>query len=101
MTILVSDSNGRSVPAVRPGATQNVAIGSSSVQSTALGASTTLVRALATVDCWLAFGSNPTATTSGYLLVAGMENFIPVTAGSKIAVIRASVDGTLNIVEGA
>lgn len=85
--------------AIVPVSPQNVTVSSSSAQSAALGAGTTLVRLAATTDMWLAFGTNPTATTSGIFMPSGSIEYFGVSPGSKIAAIRDSADGKLNIVE--
>jgi hypothetical protein len=80
-------------------ATQNVAVGSSSTQSTALGAQTRCVRLVSNTDCYIAIGSNPTATTSGLLLLASQPEYFTVRPGELIAVIQSSASGTLNVAE--
>lgn len=100
MSVLATDSNGRVMPLITPGTSQDVSVTGTSAQSVALGAGTTIVRLMATTDCRLAFGSNPTAVSTGYFLPAYQEMFVPVTPSSKIAAIRNSANGTLNIVEG-
>lgn len=87
--------------AIVPGATQVVAIGSGSVQSTSVSKTTTIVRLFSTVDCFLTFGANPTATNSGYFLPGGIIDFVGVDGGSKIAAIQSSTTGNLYIAEGA
>lgn len=84
---------------------QSVAIGATSVQSNAVNASTGRVILMATADCWVSFGSNPTAVAhtngSGFFLAAGASTYpISVTAGTtKIAVIQDSGSGYLSINE--
>lgn len=98
-TKMVTDHAGRPIPALTPGDSQRVAVGSSSAQSTALSSETIIVRVVADVDCYLAFGANPTATNTDLFLAAGDTEYFGVTPGSKIAVLRAVGDGYLNIVE--
>lgn len=54
-------------------------------------------RIVASADCFIAIGVNPTATTSSIYLPAGLVEYIDVPAGSKIAAIQSSGAGNLNI----
>lgn len=94
MTILHS-----SLQAARPGATQNVAVGATSTQSTAFGAATQHVRLVSNTDCYIVFGGNPTATTSGVFLPAGVVEYFWVGGGEMVAVIQSTAAGTLNVAE--
>lgn len=102
--------------AIIPGATEVIAFTNSASQSRAFsqrGANDafnvdncTLIRLFATQDCWIAFGSNPTAAvvSSGakenmYHLPGGFLDFIGVTPGQKLSVIRDTANGTLYITE--
>lgn len=93
------DDESRVIPAVFPGNSQRVAIGASSVQSSAMGETTGLVRLTGSSDCYVSFGSNPTATTSSLYLPAGAIEYFGINPGDKIAVLQASTAGYLNIVE--
>lgn len=123
LTGLYTDINGRSVPAFHMSTrVQNVSYtgtaGTSTVflavnqdtsltQDLALGiaassppAGTTHVRLCATSDCYVLFGSNPTATAAnGTLLPAGAAEYFAVDALDKVSVIQVSAAGTLNITE--
>lgn len=69
-------------------AAQAVAIGGASAQSSALNASTTLVRVYAEAKCTFSYGANPTATaTNHYPLAADQEAWFSPAPGDKIAVI--------------
>jgi len=95
MSTFRRDSNGHIVPAFIPGATQAVAIGSGSVQSTATGINTTFVRVVATVDCHVELGSNPTASqTTSLFLPAGVVEYLPITIGWKVATIQKASGST-------
>lgn len=102
MTVQARDLNGWRVPAFRPGSTQSAAFTSSSAAiSNAVGANTRVVRLVATTDCFVAFGSAPTATTSGLFLPAGVPEYFRVDSGDKVAAIRSTSDGTLYVTEMA
>lgn len=95
---LAKDSNHNIVQALRPGTNQEVAVQSS---STVLGNSltSTVARLCASVDCRIAVGASPTATASSMRLPAGIVEYIGVTVGDKIAVIREAADGALTVTE--
>jgi hypothetical protein len=93
------DDESRGIPAIFPGISQAVAIGAISAQSTAIGQTTGLVRLCASSDCFVAFGSNPTASSSSLFLPAGMVEYFGINPGDKIAVIQSSASGFLSIVE--
>lgn len=80
---------------------QKVTVGGSSTQSAAFNAVTKLVRLLSTVDCYVAFGSNPTATSSSLYMVAGVPEYFAVDPGSKVAVLQVASGGNLSIAEGS
>ena len=72
-----------------PGTTQVVTYTTSSVQSTAFGVNTRFVRLASDAPCCLAYGSNPTATTSGMRLPSEAVEYFGVQPGQKLAVIGA------------
>jgi hypothetical protein len=80
--------------AITPGTAEVVAIGATSAQSAAYAAET-LVRVLATVACHILIGTNPTALTTSTPLLANSIEYYIIPAGSKLAVIRDSGDGSL------
>lgn len=75
---------------VPPVAEQTVAIGGSSTQSSAFGSTTRVVRVHVDSICSIAFGTNPTATTSTMRMAAGQTEYfaVPVGQSYKIAVIQ-------------
>ena len=83
------------LPAILPGTAAVVAIGSGSVQSAAINS--TVVRLVATADCHIVFGANPTATANDTLLPANQPEYFVFTPGQLIAVIQDSVPGNLFI----
>jgi hypothetical protein len=72
-----------------PGTTNVVTFTTSSVQSAVFGANTRFVRVVSDVAACLAYGSNPTATTSGLRLAAESPEYFGVTPGQRLAVIGA------------
>lgn len=88
------------VQATYQGNVQNVSYTSSAAASSAFGTNTSVIRLLATTDCYYLVGTNPTATSSnGSRLPAGVVERIAVNPGDKISAIRVSSDGSLNITE--
>ena len=71
-----------------PVAEQKLAIGAGSVQSSAFSDGTVLVRLHCDAVCSVAFGSNPTATSSNMRLAANQTEFFAVEPGAKVAVIE-------------
>lgn len=86
------------LPTIYPKATVKQAIGAASAATAALDAS--VVRVVSTVDCYLAFGSAPTATNSSMFLPANTVEYFAFTPGGKIAVLRDSADGSLFVTTG-
>ena len=86
------DAAGRLLPAGKePGAYQTpVAIGAGSVQSAAFGGQAAFVRLHADAACRIAFGANPTASSSTPRMAAGATEFFGVTPGHKVAVIASA-----------
>ena len=85
-------------------APQVVAVGSESLQSSAVNSSTKKIVISATTDCWIAIGNNPTAnkaTAGNIFLGSGSTTYpISVTGGqTKVAVIQDSLPGYISIIE--
>lgn len=96
----VSES-GQRVPAFRQGTVQNVSF-DGSVQSSAFSDNPRrfVVMLQPDEDCYVLFGSSPTATSSnGTRLPSGSITFWEVIAEEKVAAIKDSTAGTLNITE--
>ena len=72
-----------------PGTTQVVTYTTASVQSAVFAATTRFVRLASDAPCCLAYGSNPTATTSGMRLPSEAVEYFGVTPGQRLAVIGA------------
>jgi len=91
------DPNGRSLQTLRPvpGSTIVVASGEASAASSAVGTAG-IYRISASKDCYLELGSDPTATTSKMVFLAGAEIW-PLLATDKIAAIQMSEAGSVSI----
>lgn len=88
--------NRASFPAINPGATQTLAVGAASVATAApIGAD--VVRLVSTVDCYVANGSNPTATAVSMFLPAKLPEYFVLAQSDKLAVLQAASGGTLFI----
>lgn len=101
-------ANGQPIPVIRLGTTQNVAYnaaGGASTQSTAFGASTTLILIAARIPAAntgvrIAIASSPTATSSTTLIPASGWFYAEVQPGWKLAVLSDDTGtGTINITE--
>ena len=92
-------------PIFRMGTSQTVSITSTSTASSATSAaadgdqSIQVVTLYATVDCFLAFGSSPTATSAGHFVGGGERMYMRMAPGDKVAAIRSGTDGTLYMTE--
>lgn len=73
---------------------QTVSIAGSSTQSSAFNANTHAIMVECDADCSIVIGSNPTATTSNFLMGDGVPYFFAVTPGQKIAVISNTSGGS-------
>ena len=82
-----------------PIVSQSVAYTGTAAASSAFNGRTQMVRLRATTDCYIAFGSAPTATSSNHFLPANETQDFVVTAVDKVSAIRSSVDGTLLVSE--
>lgn len=84
------------------GVSQNVSVAVASAAVTnAFGANTFEIRVVSTTNCWLSFGASPTASAAAnnVYLPANVVEYYHVNPGQKVAAIRDSADGTLNVAE--
>lgn len=90
-------------PLLTPEGTPLVVAFDTSTQSTALSASTTLIRLASTTGCWIKIAANPTAS------VAAGSIYIPANTpvfmggifnGLKVAAIKDTTAGNLSITQG-
>lgn len=68
-------------------AEQAVSLSSSSAQCSALNAGTTLIELCSDTDCYLAFGTNPTATASYHYLPAKTVRYYVASGATLLAAI--------------
>jgi hypothetical protein len=66
---------------------QTVAIGGSTTQSAAFGATTSFIRVHCDAICSIAIAANPTATATKSRLAADQTEYFAVRGGDKLAVI--------------
>ncbi len=82
------------------GAAQTVAIGASSVDSSAVGSETRALLISATSDCHIVINGNPTATATSTLIRSAYPPLVfGCGPGDKVAVIQDSASGTLYVTE--
>jgi hypothetical protein len=97
------DTGSNAIQALRPQHDQTPVAFDGSAQSSAFDAATQVVRLVATQDCHLAFGTNPTATISAMILPALAPEYFKVLSGEKVAAIKvaAGTAGNLHVTEMA
>ena len=78
------------VASMPPLAEQTITVTGSSAQSAAFNAKTKFIRVATDTPVNLAFGSNPTATTSLLYLPSGAVEYFAVTPGMKVAAIQGA-----------
>lgn len=83
--------------AYKIGSTQNVTIsGTSAVTSNAVGSP--FVRLASTTNCYVAFGTGPTATTSDMLVATSNKGEVfKINPNWKVAGIQVSAGGVLSV----
>lgn len=81
---------------------QNVVVGSASATtSTAINASQILINVggpSSTAFVYLAFGTNPTASTSGFVVPSNSSMLFNFTPGDKVSVLASAGSGVISIV---
>lgn len=99
MSKQVTNSGVTGFNALYLGSVFNLAIGASANSvSIPVG---TLMRFVATADCYVAVGPSAVATSSSMLLPAGIVDYIGLqTAGDSVSVLQVSAAGNLNIMVG-
>jgi hypothetical protein len=77
-----------------------LALGAASVQSVAIPAFITEVRLSSSGNCWVAFGTSPTAAAAdgSIYIAAGQPEYFRVSPGQKVAVIQdGAATGNLSV----
>lgn len=70
--------------------------GTSAASTNAIPANSVLL--YATQDCYVVFGTSPTATTSGFFVAKGQYISVAIPSASKVAAIQDSAAGKLFVV---
>ena len=102
MSKLIRDEKGQLTQVFELGTTQIMTVTASSVQSNAVAAGCTIVRLANSNTAHVHFqiGSNPTASlTTSPMLPANAVEYIKVTGGDKIAVIRGGTATDISITQ--
>ena len=100
MSKLAKDDNGQLTQIYTLGTTQVMTVTASSVQSSAIDADCTIIRLAvgSTAHCHFQIGSNPTASlTTSPMAPANSVQYLKVTGGDKVAVIRGSTAVDISI----
>jgi hypothetical protein len=102
MSKLARDNNGQLTQVFEFGTTQVMTVTASSVQSNAVAAGCTIIRLAngSAADCHFQIGTNPTASlTTSPMLPAYVVEYIKVTGGDKVAVIRGGTATDISITQ--
>lgn len=101
--MVIGSDDRENFQAVYQGTCQKLAFTGTTAQSAALNTATSVVRLVATQNCHVKIGANPTAVADGtcMYLVANVPEYVGVSGGDKIAAIQDSSGGNLFIMEGA
>ena len=67
--------------------------------SSAVNSRTSIVRIMCTSDCYIAFGSSPTATTGDMILPANQPEYFTMVGAEKVSAIQVAEGGTLHVTE--
>jgi hypothetical protein len=84
-----------SLPVIRPGTTQTVAIGAAPAVSAPAGSQ--IIRLVGTSDCHIAVGAAPTVNATGLFLPSNTPEYFACNTTDLIAVLEDSAAGTLYI----
>ena len=102
MSRLARDDFGQLTQIYAFGTTQVMTVSASSVQSTAIASNCTIIRLAngSAAQCHFEIGSNPTASlTTSAMLPANAIEYIKVTGGDKVAVIRNATATDVSITQ--
>lgn len=104
-----SDLNQQYFQAIQPGTSWKLDFTNTSQQVGPFGEDTTLVSVFPTQDCWIKTGQgSPTAAAissgasgTSKFFAGGIQDFIGVNPGDRLAVIRDTVNGSVHVCECA
>ena len=102
MSALAFDDNSNLTNIYKLGTTQVMTVTASSVQSTAIAANCTIIRLAVSnaAHCHFAIGTNPTASlTTSPMAPANSVQYIKVSGGDKVAVIRGATACDISITQ--
>ena len=94
---LRTDDNGNPVQVLKPISTEKLSISGSAASGAALASTTTVLRLIATLDCY--YSLDGTATTSSVYLPAGTIEYIGVENADTLSVITGGSTGSMFITE--
>jgi hypothetical protein len=80
---------------------EKISFTNANVQGSAVPAGVSVARLVASKDCFVSYGSNPTAANTKMFLPAGVIEYFGVDPGKKFAAIRDTANGTLYISYGS
>jgi hypothetical protein len=98
MSRKAANDSGEGFPAIIPGVSQSFTFDGTSGQGDAIDA--TIVRIVATENCWVKFGENPTAAVGDLYIVANVPEYFGINRGDVIAVVQDSAGGWIYITAG-
>ena len=102
MSRLARDDHGQLTQIFSLGTTQVMTVSATSAQSTAIASNCTIIRLAngSAAQCHFEIGSNPTASlTTSAMLPANSVQFIKVSGGDKVAVIRGATATDVSITQ--
>ena len=102
MSKLTRDDNGQIATFGKMGTTQVMTVTAASVQSTAVAANCTIVRLAnsSTAPAFFSIGASPTATlTTSAMLPASTVEYVEVSGGDKVALIRGALATDVSITQ--
>jgi len=91
VNVLPRDSHGGTIGALRLLSPSALAFGATATTTVALG--TPIVRISADIDTHFAFGTSPTAATTGHFLPAKLVEYVGIIPGDLFSVISATGAG--------
>lgn len=94
------DGNRNPIPALRPTTTTRVAISATAALSSPV-TEDTIMRVVADIDCFIAVGSNPTATNTSMFLPAKTPEYLKLAQTDRISALASSGTGNIYLTTAA